>query len=71
MKQEEYGDACCFLLLHNDAVEEVSACVCVLNYSRRRILPGAIVREGGSVFAVRTVQEAETSGLVLETIDVE
>ncbi len=53
----------------------------MLNYSRRRVLPGAIVRERererererGLIFTVQMVQEAEMTEIMLEmeTIDLE
>lgn len=46
----------------------------MLNYSRRRILPGAIVRERGErglIFTVRRLQEAERSETRSETETIE
>lgn len=46
----------------------------MLNYSRRRILPGAIVRERGErglIFTVRRLQEAEKSETRSETETIE
>lgn len=77
MKQEKYGDVFSAVALHNDAVEEGSAaCVCVrcccwhreiLNYSRRRILLDAIVRETGLIFTLHRLHEAESTEIVLKT----